>query len=171
MKSTFLPSFLPGVYLGLALIIFTLLVYLINIDLQSPIKYISYVIMIAGLTISIVTFRNNQMDGYITYGKAFSVGFYTGLFASIIAGIFTVIYVQYIDTELISNILAIAEENMLEQRPDMTNEQLEQALSMTEIFTTPIMMGVMGFISNVILSAVFSLIIAIFAKREDKSIA
>jgi len=139
--------------------------------MESPIKYVSYGIMAIGLYLSIISFRDKQLDGFITYGKAFSAGFYTGLFASIIASIFTVFYVQYIDTELIANILIIAEEGMLESNPDMTNEQIDQALSLTEMFTSPIMMGVIGFIGNVILSAALSLLIAIFAKRENQNIA
>jgi uncharacterized membrane protein (DUF485 family) len=124
-----------------------------------------------GIYLSIIAFRDKHLDGTITYGKAFSAGFYTGLIASIIGSIFTVIYVQYIDTELIANILILAEEGMLESNPDMTNEQIDQALSITEMITSPIMMGVMGFILNVLLSAALSLFIAIFAKRENKNIA
>ncbi len=171
MKSAFMPSLMPGIYLAFALIIYTLLLFVLDVDMESPLKYGSYIIMAIGLYLSIVAFRDKHLDGYITYGKAFSAGFYTGLFASIIASIFTIIYVQYIDTELIANILILAEEGMLEQNPDMSNEQIDQALAMTEMFTSPIMMGVMGFIANVILSAALSLIIAIFAKRENRNIA
>ncbi len=171
MKSAFMPSLMPGIYLGFALIMYTLVLFILDVDMESPLKYGSYAIMAIGLYMSIIAFRDKQLDGFISYGKAFSAGFYTGLFASVIASIFTVIYVQYIDTELIANILLIAEESMLEGNPDMTNEQIDQALSMTEMFTSPIMMGVMGFIANLILSAILSLIIAIFAKRENNNIA
>ncbi len=166
MKSAFMPSLMPGIYLGFALIMYTLVLFILDVDMESPLKYGSYVIMAIGLYLSIVAFRDKQLDGFISYGKAFSAGFYTGLFASVIASIFTVIYVQYIDTELL-----VAEESMLEANPDMSNEQIDQALSMTEMFTSPIMMGVMGFIANLILSAILSLIIAIFAKRENNNIA
>ena len=171
MKSAFMPSLMPGIYLGFALIIFTLLTFVLDVDMESPIKYVSYGIMGLGIYLSIIAFRDKHLDGTITYGKAFSAGFYTGLIASIIGSIFTVIYVQYIDTELIANILILAEEGMLESNPDMTNEQIDQALSITEMITSPIMMGVMGFILNVLLSAALSLFIAIFAKRENKNIA
>jgi hypothetical protein len=60
---------------------------------------------------------------------------------------------------------------MLAQNPDMSDEQLDQALGMVKIFTSPVMMAVMGFIYNVVISVVLSLIFAIFAKREDRSIA
>jgi len=171
MKSAFMPSLMPGIYLGFALIMYTLVLFILDVDMESPLKYGSYVIMAIGLYLSIVAFRDKQLDGFISYGKAFSSGFYTGLFASVIASVFTIIYVQYIDTELIANILLIAEESMLEANPDMSNEQIDQALSMTEMFTSPIMMGVMGFIANLILSAILSLIIAIFAKQENNNIA
>ncbi len=171
MKSAFMPSLMPGIYLGFALIMYTLVLFILDVDMESPLKYGSYAIMAIGLYMSIIAFRDKQLDGFISYGKAFSAGFYTGLFASVIASIFTIIYVQYIDTELIANILLVAEESMLEANPDMSNEQIDQALSMTEMFTSPIMMGVMGFIANLILSAILSLIIAIFAKRENNNIA
>ncbi|MFK5857331.1 MAG: DUF4199 domain-containing protein [Bacteroidota bacterium] len=171
MKSAFMPSLMPGIYLGFALIIYTLILFVLDIDMESPAKYVSYVLMAVGLYLSIVSFRDKHLDGFISYGKAFSAGFYTGLFASLLGAIFTLFYVQYIDTELIANILIVAEEGMLEQNPDMSNEQLDQALSMTEMFTSPIMLGVISFIANLLLSAVLSLIIAIFAKRENQNIA
>lgn len=170
-KSAFMPSLMPGIYLGFVLIIYSLLMFILDVEHESYINYFSYVILAAGLFWSVVSYRDKQLGGYIEYGKAFSAGFYTGLFASALAGIFLYIYVQYIDPGIIEEILIKAEESMLEQNPDISNEQLEQALSWTETFTSPVMMGVMGFIMNLIVSAIFSLIIAIFAKRENKQVA
>jgi len=42
---------------------------------------------------------------------------------------------------------------------------------MVKIFSSPVMMAVLGFVYNLVISVIFSLIIAIFAKREDRSIA
>jgi len=170
-KSAFMPSLMPGIYLGFVLIIYSLLMFLLDVDRESYIQYFSYVILAVGLYWSIVSFRDKQLDGFIEYGKAFSAGFYTGMFASVLAGIFLYVYVQYIDPGMIDEILINAEESMLENNPDMSNEQIDQALAMTETFTSPVMMGIMGFVANVIVSAILSLIIAIFAKRENNQIA
>ena len=170
-KSAFMPSLMPGIYLGFVLIIYSLLMFLLDVDRESYINYFSWVILAAGIYWSIVSFRDKQLDGYIEYGKAFSAGFYTGLFASVLAGIFLYIYVQYIDLGMIDEILINAEESMLESNPDMSNEQIDQALSITETFTSPLMMGIMGFIMNLVVSTIFSLIIAIFAKRENNQVA
>jgi hypothetical protein len=90
----------------------------------------------------------------------------TVLFSAVLPAIYTYFYVAVIDPSLIQNILTEAEENILASTPDISDEDLETALHYTEMFTSPVMMAVMGFIANVILGAILSLIIAIFAKRE-----
>ncbi len=170
-KSAFMPSLIPGIYVGFALIIFSLITFLLDVEYDSPIKYISYVLLALGLFWATISFRDKYMGGHIEYGKAFSAGFYTGLFAAVLTGIFTFIYIQYIDPGLIDEIMLTTEETMLEQNPEMSDDQIDQALSMTEMFMSPWIMSVMGFISNVVVSAIFSLIIAIFAKRENNQVA
>lgn len=169
-KSSFGPSVLSGLYLGIALIVFSLVTFLLEVDLQSPIKYISYLVLAIGLYWAIVSFRDKHMGGLIDYKGAFASGFFTGLIASLIGGAFTYVYVQYIDPGIIDQIL-LQTEVTLEQNPNMSDEQIEQALEMTESFTSPILMSVFGFLGNLVASTVLSLIIAIFAKRENKEIA
>ncbi len=170
-KSAFGPSLISGIYLGVALILFSLIMFLLDIDRESPIMYISYIVLAVGLFWSVISFRNKHLGGFIEYKTAFGSGFYTGLFASILAAIFTYIYVTAIDPGLIDEILIQAEEQMLEQNPNMTDEQIEQGLAMTETFTSPVMISVWAFLGNLVISTILSLIIAIFAKRENKEIA
>ena len=171
VKGAFGPSVLRGVYLGVALILFSLILYLLGIDRESPVQYVSYLILIVGLAWSIFAFRNKDLGGFCTYGKAFSAGFYTALIASLLTGIYTFINVTAIDPGMIGEILLRAEEGMLASNPNMTDDQLEIALSWTEMMTTPIMMSVFNFIGNLLVSTILSLIIAIFAKRENNQIA
>jgi len=170
-KSAFGPSVLSGIYLGVVLILFSLITYLLDFPYDSPVKYFSYLILAIGLYLSIISFRNKHNGGFISYGGAFSSGFYTAIFASLLTGIFTYIYVVYIDTGLIEQILLDAEEQTLQKYPEMSDEQLEQTLSYTEMFTSPFMMSIFGFLGNLVSSTLLSLIIAIFAKRENKEIA
>ncbi len=169
-KSAFGPSAISGVYLGVALIVFSLITFLLDFEYDSPIKYISYAILAIGLYWAIVSYRDKHLGGFISYKGAFTAGFYTALIASLITGIFTFIYVEYIDTALIGQVLEQAELDMLERSPDMSDEQLDQALSFTEIFASPIVLSIAGFISNLVVSIILSLIISIFAKRENKEV-
>lgn len=170
-NSTIASSLTSGIIVGIVLIVFSLLMYFLDVDRESKIMWLSYLILAAGLWWAIISYRNKLPGGYLTYGKAFSAGFFTGLFASIILAIFTFIYVQYIDTTLIDKILANAEDKILNTQPNISDEDLDRALSMTRKFTNPTMISVFSFVGNTILSTLFSLIIAIFAKREDNRLA
>jgi len=170
-NSVIASSLTSGIIVGIVLIVFSLLMYFLDVDPQSKIMWLSYLILAAGLWWAIISYRNKLPGGYLTYGKAFSAGFFTGLFASIILAIFTFIYVQYIDTTLIDKILANTENKILNKQPNISDEDLDRALSMTRKFTNPSMMSIFSFVGNTILSTLFSLIIAIFAKREDNRLA
>ncbi len=170
-KSVVMPSLMYGIYLGFALIVYSLILFLLDVDFESKLKWISYVIMAAGLFWAMVSVRDKELGGFATYGKAFGIGFWTALFAAIISGIFTYIYVIYIDPGLLDEILLRTEESMLESNPDMSDEQLDMALSWTEKLTTPVWSTIWAFLANVIFGTILSLIIAIFAKRENNSAA
>jgi len=169
--STFGAGFMPGIYLGLALIVFQLLIYLLDVSTESYLNFLVYVVLAAGLFWSIIHFRDAKLDGYISYGKAVSSGFAVGLYASIILAVFMYFYLTYLNTSVVEQVLLTAENKMLQQNQNMTDEQIDQAMSMVEIFSTPMMMAVLGFVYNVVITVIFSLIIAIFAKREDNGVA
>lgn len=170
-NSAFMSSLTSGFILAIVLIAFSLLMYFLDVDRESKIMWLSYLILAAGLYWSVISYRKKIPGEFLTYGQAFVSGFLTGLFASAIMAIFTYVYIQYIDTTLIDKILAKAEETIINRQPDISDEDLDTALSMTRRFTSPVMMSVFSFIGNVILSTLFSLIIAIFAKREDNRLA
>ena len=165
-RSSVSASLIYGLFLAIALIVFDLILFILGVDINSKIKWISYLIMIAGIFWAMISYRDKNAAGFISYGQAFGVGFFTVLFAAVLTAIYTYFYVAVIDPSLIQNILTEAEENILASTPDISDEDLETALHYTEMFTSPVMMAVMGFIANVILGAILSLIIAIFAKRE-----
>ena len=170
-KSVIMPSLMYGIYLGFALIVYSLLLFLLDVDQESWLTWISYVVMAAGLFWAMISVRDKELGGFTTYGKAFSIGFWTTLFATIIASIFTYVYVIYIDPGMIEEILLKAEESMLEGNPNMSDDQLETALMWTERMTSPVMITVWGFFANIVFGTILSLIIAIFAKRENSSAA
>lgn len=170
-KSVIMPSLMYGIYVGFALIIYSLLMFLLDVEQDSWLTWIAYLFMAAGLYWAMISIRDKELGGYITYGKAFGVGFWTTLFATIISGIFTYIYVLYIDPGLIDEILLKAEESMLEGNPNISDEQFDTGMMWTEKLTSPMMITVWASVANLFFGVVLSLIIAIFAKRENNSAA
>lgn len=165
-KSLFQPSVMPGIFLGIAFIIFSLVLFLLDINMQSGWNYLSLILMVIGLYWSMITVRDKTLGGFISYKQAFIVGFWTGLIATIISIIFTYVQVTVIDPGFAQELLDKAIEQALERNPDMSDAELEQTESITKIFTSPTMITVWGFIGSLFFTALLSLIIAIFAKRE-----
>lgn len=170
-KSAFLPSLKSGLILGLVLVVFSLILYVADLNDNLWVASFSNVIVAIVLYFSITNFRDSQQEGFITYGKGVRIGFLTGLFASVLLAIFTYIYVIYIDPSVMEQAIINAEESILESNPNIGDDELDRALGMVEIFTNPVMMSVMTIFWYALVSVVFSLIISIFAKREDTNIA
>ncbi len=155
-----------GLLLGVALVLFSLLMYVIGLPLDSKVQWISYVIMIAGLVLAIKQWRDKYNNGFLTYGQAFSNGFLTILFAGILSSIWVLLFFGVIAPGEIEKMMEIAEENMYESQPNMSDEQVEMALKYSRMFMSPVWMAIWGFVGNIVVGAVLSAIIAIFMKKE-----
>ena len=59
----------------------------------------------------------------------------------------------------------MSRESLYEQ--DLTDEQIEQGMKFTEMFSTPIVMSGITLIVNVFFTVVFALIVSIFVKKEQ----
>ena len=170
-KSTFLPAVQFGLLTGLAMVVYTLILYLAGVDLHSYWNLFSYILFIGGLYWGMSSIREKQLEGVMSYGKAFGTGFLITLFAAILLAIFAYFYLQYINPSALAKASAEAENKILASNPNISDADLQKALDMVKIFTNPIMSAVTQFISNLIAGTIFSLIIAIFAKREDRTLA
>ncbi len=158
-------SFMYGVYISALLIIVSLVVFVLELYAETWVAYVNYAILLGGVIISSLHYRNNRMGGFVTYGQSFSAGFMAGLYAAIIAGIFTFIFMSFMGDDYTAILLQKAEERMLEKRPDMSDEEYDMAMKFTENMMKPWWMAFMGLLNYVFFSLVFSLIASIFIKR------
>jgi len=159
-----------GIYLGIAFIILSLLFYVFDLYTASWTSYITYAVLLGGIIISAISYRDKHLNGYITFGQSFLVGFYTALFAAIIAAIYTGIFMSFAGEEIKAVLLKKAEESMLEKSPEMTDEQLDMAMNITERMMNPVWITVISFLSNLLFGTIFSLIASIFIKKENQSL-
>jgi len=156
-----------GVGTGLALIVLSLILYVSNLYMNEVLRYLSYLILIAGMVVGSLQYRKVQLKGFMTYGQAFSANFLIGLFAAIIASIFFYFYIIYINTGLIDEIMAQVRTKMEAKAGNMSQEQMDQAMMWTERFMTPVWMVVWGFLGYTFWAAVFALVIAIFVRKKN----
>ena len=163
-------AFTYGIYLGVALIIISMLFYVLDLFIYKWTGYVGYALVLGFIIIASVSYRDKRLNGLISYGQSFSVGFFTGLVASIIAGIFGYFFITYVGDDYKAMMLELTEERSLKANPDISDAELDMALKIAEKLMTPWWLGIITFFSNLFFSVIFALIISIFVKKEDNSL-
>lgn len=159
-----------GFYLSIVLIILSLVFYVLDLYQASWTGYVSYAALFGGITISIIYYRNNHLNGFLSYGEGVTIGFLTGLFAGLIAAVYTFIFMKFMGDGMIQELLIAAEENVLKIRPDISDEELDMAMNMTKKMMQPGWMSIMAFFGNALFSLIFALVASIFTKKEEPQI-
>jgi hypothetical protein len=158
-------SMLYGLYLGIALVFIHIIQYIM--DIYNPpiwVSLISYAAMIGIIFWGQKKYRDEELGGFIPYGKSLGFGVLISLFAAIIYGFYFFILVGIIDTEYMSKLMDVIIEKYEEM--GMTDDQIEVAVEMVKKFQSPIITVVSSIFSFVLMGTIFSLITSIFVKKE-----
>jgi hypothetical protein len=147
----------------LSQIVITYGIQLLNMDMNSPIKYISYIPLVAFLLLAQKEFRDTQLGGYITFGQGFSAGFRYAIFSGLLLAVFMYLYLAILSPEVLTKSMA-AQQTILEQK-GMSSGDIDKAMSTATKFG-PII-GAFGIaIFYAIIGAVVSLVGAAIFKKE-----
>ena len=155
-----------GAIIGVAMVLYMFVIYLVGLSTSKYIGFVQYIIIIGGIYYATKKYRDEALNGYISYGKALGFGTFTVFFASLIIGFFTYILYSFIDPSLIDKILMMSEEAMTSQGK-LTDEQIDMALEMTKKFTTPLFITFSTVLGLTFMGFLFSLITSIFIKKKD----
>jgi hypothetical protein len=154
-----------GLILGLIGVVFTLLLYFFDLMLNKSLGYILLPIDLVVLYFMIKSYRDNTLNGNITYGQSVGAGVIIFLYSTIISVIFSYILYKYIDPGLINKILASSEETM-SKRNGITQEQIDAGMAFTKKLMTPGFMAITGLIAGMFMGTIITLIVSIFTKKE-----
>ena len=164
-KSTFWRSAMAyGLYLAVALTLFSVILYVSGMILNEKMGYISFAIIIAGIVISQINYREKELNGVISYGEAVGFGVAIMLFAGIVTALYTLILYTFVDPGLIEQMKVMQEEALLQK--GMSEDQIDAAMSMTSKMMTPGWMAIMGLVGSVFMGTIVSLITSIFIKKQ-----
>ena len=104
-----------GLILGLAGIVYSLVIYFLDLYLNKTQGYIFMLIQVALLFYLLKSYRDNFMHGQISYGQSVGAGVIICLYYGIIMAIFSYILYAIIDPDLVAKQLALAEEAMVKK--------------------------------------------------------
>jgi hypothetical protein len=153
-----------GLILGMVGVVYSLLMYFLDLSLNKTQGWIFMLIQIALLYFLLKSYRDNFMHGQITYGQSVGAGVIICLYYSIIAAIFSYLLYTVIDPGLITKQLAIAEEAMVKKGAPQA--AIDAGMAFTAKIMKPAIMAVSSIFINVIWGTLLSLLISIFIKKE-----
>ncbi len=155
-----------GMYMALASVLFLIVGYALDMQRNTIISILS---AITSITLYVLAFSAyKKLNGNVfSLGDAMKLGLAIAAIAGIIGAIYAYIHYGYIDTDFIQNIRVENENQMLENAGDMTEEQLETATKMTEIFTSSGFFSTMTLIGSLFFGVIISLIVGLIMKSDS----
>lgn len=157
-----------GTLSGLSGVVVFLLFYFMGTDIQSKLpQWIGYIILVVFMIMGIKSYRDEDLGGYISYGRSLGTGTLIAIFAGIISAIFSVLFFNFIAPEMTQRILESAQESMTER--GMSEDQIETAMAYTQKFMTPFWLFTFSVVSAAFIGFIFSLIISIFTRKEQNT--
>lgn len=157
-----------GGMLGLALIAYSLALYLLGMNESQPAQWLSYAVIAALIFLGIKAKRENQ-DGIISYGQGLGTGVGIAFFGSIMVAFYTFVFFKFIDAEMLEQLILRAEDQLYDQ--GMPDDQVEIAMQYTRKFMAPVPMAAMVVLSYTFVGFIISLITAAILKNEGDPFA
>lgn len=157
-------SFTSGIYLGIVLILISVILYVAGFTFEKWVQFITYPILIAGAVYAQLSYRKS-LGGEITYGQSLGVGVMAIVFASVLSSIYVYLLYTVIDPGLMEQLRVVTEQRIVEQGK-VSEEQLDTVMNMAMKFQTPPIMAVMGVLGGALIGLIISLITAIFTKKN-----
>jgi len=158
-----------GAYLGLGLVLISFTVYILGLEEQKSIipSLLNNFLIIGAIAYSVIMYRDNFNNGFVSYSQSLKIGTSVVFFASVILAFYTYIFVTFINPEYLENIIKIAEQEILNSDPEISDEDLDLALSMTQKMLQPQWMSTLSVLGGTFMGFFYSLIISFFVKKDD----
>lgn len=155
-----------GLITGVALILYSTVLYTLDLTTNRGMSVIIYVILIGGLVLGMREYRTANA-GYMTYGEGMSLGALLSAVAGLLSSVFSVFYTQVIDPGFQARITEQVRDQM-ESAGNLSDEQVDQAVEMMGKFQSPGLQFLFGVLGTILIGVIFSLVIAAIL-RKNKS--
>jgi hypothetical protein len=166
-KSVSSNALMYGALVAAAGIVYSMILYIADLSMNNALQYVTYLFYIGGMILGTLQYRKLYQNDFMTYSQAVKNSFLIGFFASLMLAVFSFIFFKFIDPGMIDRIIEMTRNKMTEANPQMTEEQIEKALSISGFFTNAYVLPIMTIITSSIFSIIFALILGIFLKKED----
>ncbi len=157
-----------GLLLGLVSVLFGVIIYITNSYTQQSwvISIAGFAILIASIVLGINGFKKEN-NNLLSLSQALKVGIGIAMIGGLIGAAWMYILMNYIEPDMVNQIVNAAEEQMIEQNPNMTEAQIETAIEITRKFTSPGINTAISLIGNLFFGFIISIFAGLIMKKES----
>ena len=156
-----------GLILGLVMIAIAVVTYVTGMALelnQWP-QYLYYIIFPITVIYAISQYKKSN-GNLLRLGEAIKIGVLIGVVSAIVYTIYGLIFNYIIDPEFMDLMKEATRDKMLEN-PNMTEEMVDQSMSMVEKFMNPLMGSAFWIALSAFFGLIYSLIGGLIMKKEE----
>ncbi len=157
-----------GLILGVVSILISVVMYVTNslVEQNWIASILGIVVMIVAITYGINEYKKSN-GGFLTLGEAIKIGVGVALIAGIIGAIYQFIFMTYIEPDFLEKMMQVQFDNMIEQNPDMSEEQIEMSMEMGRKFSSPWITTAFQIVGNLFFGLIISVIAGLALKKEN----
>lgn len=152
-----------GIIAGVALTVYTLILFLTEQVGNQSLGFISIALSVVFIVLAMREFRTLN-EGYLSLGEGVGVGTLVSAISGLISATFSTIYTTFIDTAFYERLADTMQEQW--EKQGLSDDQIEQASEMTKMFQSPGLLFAFGLIGAVVFGLILSLIIAAIMRKK-----
>ena len=154
-----------GLLTGLVSIIYMFILFVSNAATNTAAQWLGLAIPIVGIYLAHQNYKS-QNGGFMSYGQGLGIGVLLSTFSSLLTTAFNYVYRTIIDPEMSGRMMETVRAKM-EAAGNMTDEQIDAAIKMSEKFSSGPISIVFGVLVTVFTGFLISLIISAFTKHAQ----
>lgn len=131
------------------------------------ITLVNWAVLITANVMVVKKYRDENLGGFINFGKGFKAGFQLQLVIALITLVWSFLFFTLIEPNLIQEILDMSREQMMENQ-SMSEAEADQALNMMKWMFSPVAMSIIAGVSSFVTGLIIALIVASVMKKEVK---
>jgi hypothetical protein len=153
-----------GLILALVGIMYSLVMYFLDLTFNKTQSYISIIIQIVLIYFLLKSYRDNFMHGQITYSQSLGAGMIIFLYSSLVVAVYTYLLYTVIDSGLMAKQLAFQEAEMVKR--GIPQASIDAGMAIQAKILKPAIIAPLSILGNMFWGLIVSLIISIFIRKE-----
>ncbi|MGJ8593443.1 MAG: DUF4199 domain-containing protein [Aquaticitalea sp.] len=157
-----------GLILGVISILIGVVMYVTNLYIEKSwiSSLLSILVMIVIISYGINEFKKHS-GGFLNLGQALKIGVGIALVAGIIGVIYQLIFINFIEPDFMEQMMQLQFDKMIEDNPDMSQEQIDMSIEMAKKFSSPWITMAISIVGSLFLGLIISLIAGLVMKKES----